>query len=102
MPDLVPEITKAHFEIARTQTQTQTQILTLPLTLTLTLPLTLTLTLTLTLSSCGQCGGGGCEDRPGGSQACCIYGLVAANRNCRDVTDVGCIVRLLTLTPAWL
>ena len=53
-------------------------------------------------ASCGQCGGGGCEERPGGSQACCVYGLVATNRNCRDVTDVGCIVRLFTLTPAWL
>ena len=42
------------------------------------------------------------ERRVGGSQACCVYGLVAANRDCRDVADVGCIVRLLTLTPAWL
>ena len=43
-------------------------------------------------ASCGQCGGGGCEDRPGGSQACCVYGLVAANLACRDESSVGCIV----------
>jgi hypothetical protein len=41
---------------------------------------------------CGQCGGGGCEERPGGSQACCVYGLVAANLACRDESSVGCIV----------
>ena len=43
-------------------------------------------------ASCGQCGGGGCEDRPGGSQTCCVYGLVAANLACRDESSVACIV----------
>jgi hypothetical protein len=44
-------------------------------------------------TTCGQCGGGGCEDRPGGADQCCVYGLVAANNTCEDEISVGCIVR---------
>jgi len=43
-------------------------------------------------AACGQCGGGGCEGKPGGSLQCCVYGLVASNQFCQNETSVACIV----------
>ena len=43
-------------------------------------------------AACGQCGGGGCEDKPGGSLQCCVYGLVASNQVCQNATSVACLV----------
>ena len=43
--------------------------------------------------SCGACGGGGCEDLPGGTKECCAYGLVEANERC-----VSTLTLTLTLT----
>ena len=43
-------------------------------------------------AACGQCGGGGCERKPGGSLQCCVYGLVASNQFCQNETSVACIV----------
>ena len=43
-------------------------------------------------AQCGQCGGGGCEDQPGGAGQCCGYGLVERNVKCEDKSSVGCIV----------
>jgi hypothetical protein len=43
-------------------------------------------------AACGQCGGSGCEGKPGGSLQCCVYGLVASNQFCQNGTSVACIV----------
>ena len=43
-------------------------------------------------AACGQCGGAGCEARPGGAEACCVYGVVATNRTCAHAADVGGVV----------
>ena len=42
--------------------------------------------------SCGACGGGGCEELPGGTKNCCAYGLVEANVRCTDENSTACIV----------
>ena len=42
---------------------------------------------------CGQCGGSKCEDRSGGAEWCCLYGLVAANVTCEDENSVACLAR---------
>jgi hypothetical protein len=51
-------------------------------------------------AACGQCGGGGCERKPGGSLQCCVYGLVASNQFCQNETSVACIVSAATSLSA--
>jgi hypothetical protein len=48
-------------------------------------------------SMCGDCGGAGCADRPGGARFCCseVIRTTAPNRTC-DVYDAPCI---LAVTP---
>merc|ERR1719317_1843386 len=43
-------------------------------------------------SSCGTCGGFGCDKRPGGVNNCCMQNINANGRNCNSPTDVACIV----------
>jgi hypothetical protein len=37
-------------------------------------------------SSCGSCGGVGCEQRPGGESSCCTHAIAASERMCNDLS----------------
>lgn len=43
-------------------------------------------------SSCGQCGGLGCEDLPGGREQCCTREILDAKRTCSAPGETGCVV----------
>ena len=43
-------------------------------------------------SSCGTCGGAGCQTRPGGKGRCCATGLTFANVTCADKSQTACLV----------
>ncbi len=43
--------------------------------------------------SCGQCGGDGCRRRNGGSESCCLEGIMAANVTCSSPTQTVCVLR---------
>lgn len=45
-------------------------------------------------ASCGECGGVGCSQRPGGSAACCTRGILENGDAC-FVSEAPCIVQLL-------
>merc|ERR1711871_1378093 len=44
-------------------------------------------------SSCGQCGGDGCHERPGGSNLCCVGNIISNDITCARQSSVGCVVR---------
>jgi hypothetical protein len=43
-------------------------------------------------SSCGTCGGAGCEARKGGKARCCATGLTYANRTCSHEAQTACLL----------
>lgn len=43
-------------------------------------------------SSCGTCGGSGCDKRPGGSSECCSGTIKSAGRVCQNASDTACIL----------
>jgi len=43
-------------------------------------------------SSCGACGGTGCDGFPGGAENCCSGAITDNNKVCEDVSDVGCVI----------
>ena len=40
---------------------------------------------------CGQCGGKGCAERPGGSELCCRQRIMEVGRQCQNGTDTVCL-----------
>ncbi|KNC78515.1 hypothetical protein SARC_09060 [Sphaeroforma arctica JP610] len=49
--------------------------------------------------SCGECGAGGCGDRDGGYDSCCISGIIIAEKVCADGQDAPCVLPGLPLSP---
>lgn len=43
-------------------------------------------------AKCGQCGGSGCGNLPGGSSRCCTGKVAKLGRPCADGSDVACVV----------
>ena len=43
-------------------------------------------------SSCGQCGGAGCGDFPGGATQCCYSVITLSGVICQTSSDTACIV----------
>ena len=61
--------------------------------------------------SCGQCGGTGCDNLPGGSSKCCRGTITNSGIICQTTSDTGCIIsgkfsfcffQLLLLVMDWL
>lgn len=42
--------------------------------------------------SCGQCGGVGCSQLPGGAGMCCTGSITDSGRTCQDAVDVACLI----------
>lgn len=43
-------------------------------------------------SSCGTCGGRGCQNRPGGERACCLADIKASGRKCNGRNMQNCLM----------
>jgi len=43
-------------------------------------------------SSCGKCGGRGCQNRPGGERACCLADIKASGRKCKGKNMQNCLM----------
>lgn len=49
---------------------------------------------------CGECGGNGCKNRPGGKNECCVQRIVEANVSCDEAGSAPCVLTMMSPTPA--